>query len=273
MSDIFICYRREDSEGYAGRLHDPLADHFGKRAVFIDVDNLHPGVEFEKVIESTLLRSAVVLVIIGPRWIDSRLRNENDYVRREIHAALKGKKRIIPVLVGGARVPSREKLPPELAALAGKNAVTLHHPTWRTDVSRLVASLEKILARRKASSKSTPAAGSGAKSTKKPAAGAKPKARVPKATSSRLVKEATPPALTPKKKHSVRKAKAEQASGTSSSRARTKPSAGRSQATREGSATVPQRQRARGKVSPAQSRANKGATETGTPPRGRGRKT
>lgn len=72
MPDIFICYRREDSEGYAGRLHDPLLDHFGKRAVFIDVDNLYPGVDFEQVIQSTLLRSTVVLVVIGPRWMDSR---------------------------------------------------------------------------------------------------------------------------------------------------------------------------------------------------------
>lgn len=149
MADIFICYRRNDSEAYAGRLHDHLANHFGERALFVDVDSLHPGVDFEQVIERTLLRSTIVLVVIGPRWLDQRLKNEQDYVRREILAALKGKKRLIPILVGGAKMPSRDKLPPELAALAGKNAVTLHHPTWKPDVVRLVTSLTRILEAKK----------------------------------------------------------------------------------------------------------------------------
>ncbi|HST60891.1 MAG TPA: TIR domain-containing protein [Longimicrobium sp.] len=149
MADIFICYRRQDSEGQAGRLHDLLMDRFGKRAVFIDVEDLYPGVDFDQVIQSTLLRSRVVLVVIGPRWVDSRLKDEDDFVRREILAALKARKRLIPVLVGGARMPRVDKLPPELAALAGKNAVTLSHATWRTDVNRLITSLERYLARAK----------------------------------------------------------------------------------------------------------------------------
>ena len=156
MSEIFICYRRTDSEGYAGRLHDRLKDHFGPRAVFVDVDNLHPGVDFEVVIQRTLLRSTVVLVVIGPRWLDQRLKNESDYVRREIIAALNGNKRLIPVLVGEAKMPSREKLPAELSALAGKNAVMLRHPTWATDVARLLVSLDKILARKKPAAKFNP---------------------------------------------------------------------------------------------------------------------
>lgn len=153
MAEIFICYRRNDSEGYAGRLHDGLQERFGPRAVFVDVDNLHPGVDFEDVIQRTLLRSSIVLVVIGPRWLDQRLKNEADYVRREIIAALKGKKRVIPILVGDARMPARDRLPPELASLAGKNAVTLRHAAWRADVSRLITSLERTLGRKKAPAK------------------------------------------------------------------------------------------------------------------------
>lgn len=174
MADIFICYRRNDSEGYAGRLHDHLAERFGPRAVFVDVDNLHPGVDFEDVIQRTLLRSTVVLVVIGPRWLDQRLKSESDYVRREIIAALKGKKRLIPVLVGDARMPAREKLPPELATLAGKNAVTLRHPTWKADVARLLASLERVLARKKVSTKASTAGASGVR--RAPATGGRRKA-------------------------------------------------------------------------------------------------
>ena len=149
MAEIFICYRRDDSGGYAGWLHDALLDHFGARAVFVDVENLYPGDDFEDVIQKTLSQALVVLVVIGPHWLDERLRNAGDYVRREIMAAIAGEKRLIPVLVGDARMPTREELPVELAALAGKNAVTLRHATWKADVSRLGVSLEQIIAHQK----------------------------------------------------------------------------------------------------------------------------
>jgi hypothetical protein len=40
MAKIFISYRRDDSAGTAGRLHDRLAQTFGKANLFIDVDNM-----------------------------------------------------------------------------------------------------------------------------------------------------------------------------------------------------------------------------------------
>lgn len=150
MAEIFICYRRNDSEGYAGRLHDHLVERFGARSVFVDVDNLHPGQDFAQVIQRTLQRSSVVLVVIGRHWMNQRLRNEGDYVRREIAAALNGRKRVIPVLVGDAQMPASDKLPPELAPLVGKQAIPLRHPTWKADVARLVTSLQRTLARKKA---------------------------------------------------------------------------------------------------------------------------
>lgn len=157
MSDIFICYRRSDSAGFAGRLHDHLVERFGSRSVFVDVDNLHPGQDFNRVIQSTLQRSSVVLVVIGRHWMDQRLRNEDDYVRREIIAALRGKKRVIPVLVHDAQMPAPGKLPPELALLAGKQAIPLRDLSWKADVARLVTSLQRTLARKKATDISDPA--------------------------------------------------------------------------------------------------------------------
>lgn len=145
MADIFICYRREDSEAHAGRLYDPLAARFGAAAVFLDVDTLNPGVDFDVVIQSTLGRCNVVLVIIGPGFFSHRLRDTNDFVRREIVAALRGRKRVIPVLVGGASLPSKRQVPQDVAPLLGKNAVTLNHATWKDDVGRLIRALEKIL--------------------------------------------------------------------------------------------------------------------------------
>ena len=37
-SGIFISYRRQDSDAYAGRLYDRLSTHFGKARIFMDID-------------------------------------------------------------------------------------------------------------------------------------------------------------------------------------------------------------------------------------------
>ena len=92
---IFLSYRREDSAGYAGRLHDTLAMRFGPENVFLDVDSIEPGANFETVLEETLASCDTLLVLIGPRWTDAedasgrkRLYDRTDYVRREIELAL-----------------------------------------------------------------------------------------------------------------------------------------------------------------------------------------
>ena len=43
MGAIFISYRREDTEGHAGRLYEDLVERFGKSAVFFDVSAIEPG--------------------------------------------------------------------------------------------------------------------------------------------------------------------------------------------------------------------------------------
>jgi hypothetical protein len=46
MSGIFISYRRDDSEGQAGRLFEGLKARFGEDRVFIDVDDIEPAATF-----------------------------------------------------------------------------------------------------------------------------------------------------------------------------------------------------------------------------------
>ena len=50
MDGIFISYRRGDSAGYAGRLHESLADRFGADRLFRDVDTRRPGQDFVEAI-------------------------------------------------------------------------------------------------------------------------------------------------------------------------------------------------------------------------------
>jgi hypothetical protein len=42
MAAIFISYRRDDTEGFAGRLFDRIKDHFGDDSVFLDVEERRP---------------------------------------------------------------------------------------------------------------------------------------------------------------------------------------------------------------------------------------
>jgi len=148
MTSIFISYRREDAAGHAGRLFDRLVARYGDDYVFIDHYDLPPGTDFTTAIESHLQQAAVVLAIIGPRWVEARdaagqprLTQRDDFVRRELLSALASAKSIIPVLVGGAKVPMQEQLPPELTALVRLQACELRDSRFDDDLKMLFACL------------------------------------------------------------------------------------------------------------------------------------
>jgi TIR domain len=150
MSGIFICYRRDDSAPWAGRVYDSLVREWGEDLVFIDVDTIAPGEDFRTVISETVARSDVVLVVIGPDWVSAadatgsrRLEDEGDVHRTEVVSALASGARVIPVLVGGASMPKVADLPAPLKELAFRNAVVLEDRRFGSDVR----ALQKALAR------------------------------------------------------------------------------------------------------------------------------
>lgn len=144
---IFVTYRREDTSVHAGRLSDALAVEFGEDRVFQDVAAIAPGEDFAKAIEDALDVSDVVLVVVGPRWLEpgregtARIHQPDDYVRIEIAQALQRDLRIIPVLVSGASPPAEADLPEEIRPLSRRQAVRLSNDTWREDVNSLVRSI------------------------------------------------------------------------------------------------------------------------------------
>jgi hypothetical protein len=151
MPSIFVCYRREDTAPYAGRLHDRLAPVFGREHVFMDIDALSPGVDFEAEIRKTLSQIDVMLVVVGRHWTEQRdetggrrILNADDYVRREIATALENGIPVIPVLVGGARPPKADLLPDEIRGLAGRQAIELTDTRWGYDTGKLIESLRRI---------------------------------------------------------------------------------------------------------------------------------
>lgn len=144
MSRVFISYRRDDSAGHAGRLFDRLVARFGASSVFMDVDDIRPGQNFEQAIEQTLSRCDHVLAVIGPRWLDilrARRDGGEDFVQREIVAALQRGRPVIPVLVGGARMPPAGSLPSALTSFARCNAIEIRDDRFDDDVADLIGFL------------------------------------------------------------------------------------------------------------------------------------
>ena len=136
----------------AGRLSDALVGRFGGEHVFMDVDKIEPGVDFEEAINEAVGACDVLIAIIGPDWLTvcdaggrRRLDAPKDYVRLEIEAALKRNVRVIPALVEGALMPDSDNLPPSLTALATRNCIQLGDGVrWRSDVERLSEALERM---------------------------------------------------------------------------------------------------------------------------------
>jgi predicted ATPase len=145
---IFLSYRRDDVEGYAGRLFDALKGAFRPEHVFRDVEAIAPGVDYVEAIDTAVASCDVLLVLIGRRWLDAadesgrRLDNPDDVLRsREVEAALAHQVRVIPVLVHGAQMPRPDELPEPLRPLHFRRALELSDARWEYDVGRLIETL------------------------------------------------------------------------------------------------------------------------------------
>jgi len=149
---IFISYRRDDAAGDAGRLADHLNRRFGQARIFLDIDTIDPGTDYERVLKSSLEETAAMLVVIGPRWTaltkadgTRRLDDPNDYVRREVEAALGRNIPVVPVLVQSANLPRQEDLPASLTPLLKRQVASLDHAEFHDDADRLCDRLAKVI--------------------------------------------------------------------------------------------------------------------------------
>jgi hypothetical protein len=153
MADIFLSYRHQDSQSATGRLADRLEAHFGAGRVFRDHDSIVAGEDFVDAIRRSVEAATVLLVIVGPRWLDAadaqgrrRLDDPLDFVRLEIEIALSGDVAVVPVLVEDATMPPRDALPSSLAEFSRCQAVELSETRWRYDADQLVGALQSRFA-------------------------------------------------------------------------------------------------------------------------------
>jgi TIR domain len=153
---LFVCYRRQDSAGFAGRLYDRLEAEFGDDRVFMDVEAIEPGAVFAEVIARQVARCRVLLVMIGPGWLapdgtgTRRLERPDDYVRLEVESALRHDVWVIPVLIEDTRMPADDDLPTSLKPLAGRHAWSLSSTRFHFDCSRLIETIQRVLGEERA---------------------------------------------------------------------------------------------------------------------------
>jgi hypothetical protein len=147
---VFISYRTYDTAHAAGRLAEELMRRLGDKRVFIDVVSMRPGVDFRADIADAIARTAVMLVLIGDRWLRSpdgrrRLHEPNDVLRLEIDQAIHTHVKIIPLLIDDAQMPTVDDLPATLQPLRRYSSLRVSARTFKRDVEGVMEAIAVAL--------------------------------------------------------------------------------------------------------------------------------
>src|SRR5262249_8797051 len=149
---IFINYRRDDSAPNALSIAQYLERAFGGRNIFIDVDRIRPGDNFITVLDKRLAVCKVLLIIIGPKWLEAkdengarRLDDPHDWVRTEIVRGLRRGIKVIPGLVGGAPLPTRDAFPDDMKPLLLSQAAIVSTNNFRHEMAGLASDIRQIV--------------------------------------------------------------------------------------------------------------------------------
>ncbi|WP_433479544.1 TIR domain-containing protein [Spirillospora sp. CA-142024] len=149
---MFVNYRTGDGDWAATLIARELATRFGAHNVFLASKSIRLGEDFAERIEARLRECDVLLAVIGTRWPAitdragrPRIDDPDDWVNREIIAALKHGLRVIPVLLD--RVPRLDEsdLPLSIARLARCQYLRLHHRNDDRDIARLLDELDELV--------------------------------------------------------------------------------------------------------------------------------
>src|SRR5262245_48420062 len=148
MPSVFISYRHDDSFASAKLLVEPLERWLPDSDFFIDESGIQAGEDWRATLAARLDRAQILLVVIGTRWLTverpgggRRLDDGDDVGRWEIERALAAKKRVVPVLVDGARFFAESDLPPVLSSLARLQYCEIGRQTFDGDIQRLARTL------------------------------------------------------------------------------------------------------------------------------------
>ena len=157
MPKIALSYRRSDSSAITGRICDRLIARYGKKSVFMDIDNIPAGTDFREHIQEVWRHTDVVVAVIGAQWLGtdaagaSRFAQENDPVRVEIETAIELDVPLIPVLIEGTKMPPAAALPESFKDFVFLNAAEVSSGRdFHQHLDRLIAEIDDTLAKRAA---------------------------------------------------------------------------------------------------------------------------
>ncbi|TQS22492.1 toll/interleukin-1 receptor domain-containing protein [Microbispora sp. KK1-11] len=146
MPTVFINYRTGDGDKTAILIEQELSKIMGgKEQIFRATRSIRPGQRFPEELLGNVRRATVILAVIGPSWTSSaKLRDKDDWVRRELREAHTLGIPVIPVLEGpGARRLDPAELPLELKWLTEVQSERLNLENLEADLGRLFTRLSE----------------------------------------------------------------------------------------------------------------------------------
>lgn len=150
MPSLFISYRRTDSPDTVKLIHERLKRRLPRWEIFYDHESIPLGEQFPERLRAKVTSAAVVMVVIGPKWLEilhERREAAVDHVREEVRQALAAGTSVVPVVVGCAALPSTADLAnfPDLQPLLERNGRPVRpDPDFDSDLEPIVAYLKQF---------------------------------------------------------------------------------------------------------------------------------
>jgi len=130
----FISYRRQDCTDIALLIAAELSNR-GLPA-FLDISGLQAS-HFDTQLLHRIEQAQNFILILSPRSLD-RIRDEEDWVRKEIEHAIARKKNIIPVVLPGFEFPLPKDLPAGISELPRYQAISYSREFFAATMDKLV---------------------------------------------------------------------------------------------------------------------------------------
>jgi hypothetical protein len=109
------------------------------------------GEHFKERLERQIALSDIVLVMIGPYWLEidpksstRRIDHPDDSVRFEVASALRRGLFVLPILIDGAKLPAESDLPRDIQALVWRHCISLTSQEFNRDVQPLLQRIKDL---------------------------------------------------------------------------------------------------------------------------------
>lgn len=137
MSKIIISYNPDDTNAASKRLSDYLVSRFGVGIVTLGAETL---ITSPANADSVIQKADSLVVMIGNKWAElGTYHNPDDINRAVIASALRLNKKVFPVFVSGATIPT--DLPADISGLANLAGLSFTAQTVNEDANRIAEAL------------------------------------------------------------------------------------------------------------------------------------